>query len=162
DLRVLAFTLVLSLLTGIAFGIAPAWQVATVDLAKSIKEGGRGATDGKRRSKIRSGLVIGQVAVGFVLLASAGLLLETLWHLERIDPGFNARNVLTFRISLPSLKYSATRQIDFYDRLIGRVRSIPGVRSASAVFPLPLTNNDIEVSFEIEGRTFPKGQNPVT
>jgi putative ABC transport system permease protein len=162
DTRVLGFTLLISLATGVVFGIAPALQTARADLFESLKEGGRSATDGKRRNRIRSGLVVAQVAAGFVLLAGAALLIQTLWHLQHIDPGFNSHDVFTFRVSLPSIRYSSPQQAVFYDRLVERVRALPGVRSASAVFPLPLTENVVDVSFSIEGRSFPTGQEPVT
>jgi putative ABC transport system permease protein len=162
DMRVLGFTLAVSIVTGIIFGIAPAWQAARVNLSESLKEGVRAGNDGKGRNRFRSGLVAAQVAVGFVLLTGAGLLIRTLWNLQHIDPGFNPRNVLTFVVSLPSVRYSSDQQAEFYDRLLDRISSLPGVKSASAVFPLPLTQNTVDVSFEIEGRPFPKGQEPLT
>jgi putative ABC transport system permease protein len=162
DIRVLAFTLAVSLAAGVVFGIAPALQAARVDLFESLKEGGRASSAGKRRNQLRSGLVVAQVAVGFVLLTGAGLLLRTLWRLQHIDPGFNPRNVLTFVVSLPSVRYSSAQQADFYDRLLDRISVLPGVSSASAVFPLPLSENAVDVSFLIEGQSFPKGQEPLT
>jgi putative ABC transport system permease protein len=162
DMRVLGFTLVVSIITGIIFGVAPAVQAARVDLSESLKEGGRAGSDGKGRNTFRSALVAAQVAVGFLLLTGAGLLIRTLWNLQHIDPGFNPGNVLTFVVSLPSVRYSSAQQADFYDRLLDRISGLQGVRSASAVFPLPLTENSVEVSFAIEGRQFPKGQEPLT
>jgi putative ABC transport system permease protein len=161
DVRVLGFTLLVSLLTGIVFGIVPAIQSSRTDLTESLKEGGRGSTEGGR-NRLRGALVVGEVAIAIVLLAGAGLLIQSLRRLERVDPGFNPRNVLTFSLGLPEVRYKPEQQIQFYQLLKARLESLPGVKSASAVMPLPLGGDRMRVTFETEGRPIAKGELPAT
>jgi putative ABC transport system permease protein len=140
DLHVLLFTLAISLLTGIIFGIFPALQLSRVDLNTTLRDESRGASGGRNRAQISSLLVIGQVALSLLLLIGAGLLLRGFARLLRVDPGFDAQNVLTMNISLPTVKYAkAQQQIEFFDEVLRRVSSLPGVRSAAISATLPLT-----------------------
>jgi putative ABC transport system permease protein len=140
DLHVLLFTLAISLLTGIIFGIFPALQLSRVDLNMTLRDESRGASGGRKRAQISSLLVIGQVALSLLLLIGAGLLLRGFARLLRVDPGFDAQNVLTMNISLPTVKYAkAQQQIEFFDEVLRRVSSLPGVRSAAISATLPLT-----------------------
>jgi predicted permease len=137
DGRVLAFTFVFSVLTGILFGIAPALQNSKPAIEHSLKEGSRGLVKG--RHQLRSTLVIAEVTLAIVLLVGAGLLLKTFLRLIEVDPGFNPENVLTMRIPLDRKKYEGpAKVVSFYQNLIERVESLPGVRSASAATNLPL------------------------
>ncbi len=152
DLRVLGFTLLVSALTGLLFGLAPAWHVSKPDLTFALKEGGRGAGGGSRGNRVRQGLIVAQVAVAFVLLTGAGLLLHSFWKLQRVDPGFDPRNLLTFRLSLPATKYREPQQIEtFHGQLQERLRALPGVANASAATVVPLTGQNAQLGFSIEG-----------
>ncbi len=163
DFRVLGFTLVVSLLTGVLFGLAPAFHALRFDLFHSLKEGGRNTTEGKGHSRLRSLLVISEIALSVVLLIGASLLLESMIHLVRQSPGFDPHNVLAFNINLPDVRYGKPEQsIAFYEQLLGRLRAVPGVSSASAALPLPLSSDVIRTTFEIEGRPVAKSDEPRT
>jgi putative ABC transport system permease protein len=160
DPQVLAFTLGVALVTGVLFGIAPALRLSRTDLAQALKEGGRGSEGGTGHSRFRSMLVIAETAIAVVLLTGAGLLVESFRRLQSVDPGFSARDVATFHTSLPEAKYDQTRQVRFYDDLLDRVRSRPDVRAAAAIFPVPLGDSRIGITFSVEGRPVPKADEP--
>ena len=156
DLTVLGFTLGASLLTGLLFGIAPALQSSKLDLNEALKEGGRTGTDGHGRRRVRSALVISEVALSLILLVGAGLLMKSFMKLSNTDPGFNSEHTLTGSISLVTLRYDTKEKIvDFYHRLIERVRVLPGVKSVGAVTPLPLSDNNTSFSFAVVGQPPP-------
>jgi len=164
DGGVLLFALALSLATGILFGLAPALTSARPNLAEALRE--RGSTPGGDRHRLRSGLVIGEVAVAFVLLAGAGLLLRSLSRLLRVDPGFDARGVFTARLDLPSLRYpDAGRAGAAYADIVDDLSRAPGIASAGAVMPLPLSGFENMVGFALEpgsGTASPAGRSPRT
>jgi putative ABC transport system permease protein len=139
DGRVLAFTLGISVLTGLVFGLVPALQLVRADVNVALRDQDRGATGGHRRARLKSLLVVGQVALSLLLLIGAGLLVRSFARLLSVDPGFDSRNVLTMNVSLPTVKYSeAQKQIEFFDELLRRVSALPGVRSAAVSAALPL------------------------
>src|SRR5215207_5627965 len=153
DWRVLLFAAGASVLTGVAFGLAPALQASRYDLNESLKEGGRGASGG--RSRARSALVVAEVALSLLLLAGAGLLVKSFARLQAVDPGFDAEGVLTMRVSLPGARYKEpARKAEFYAALMERVQALPGVESASATLSLPLGGSNYSVGrgFIREGR----------
>jgi len=160
DMRVLGFTLLVSLVTGVLFGIAPAIHASKTDLNEALKEGGRGGNEGARRNRLRSALVTAEVAIAVVLLTGAGLLLQSLWRMQKVDTGINTHNVISLELGLPDVRYTASQQREFYRQLQTRLSNLPGVVSASAVYPLPLTNVGMSLSFEIEGRPLPRGDHP--
>jgi len=163
DLRALGFTLVVSVITGILFGLAPALHALRFDLFRSLKEGGRTATYGVGRSRTRSLLVITQVSMAVVLLIGASLLVESMWHLLHQSPGFDPQGVLAFSLDLPDSRYGKPEQsADFFKELLARIRAVPGVTEASAAMPLPLSDNALRTSFEIEGRPMAKSDLPRT
>jgi putative ABC transport system permease protein len=140
DSWVLLFTLAVSLLSGVIFGIFPALQLSRTDMNATLRDEGRGATGGHGRTQLKNLLVVGQVALTVVLLLGAGLLLRSFEKLLRVDTGFDPENVLTMNVSLPTVKYAdAQKQISFFDELLRRVSALPGVRSAAASAALPLT-----------------------
>ena len=140
DLRVLLFTLIISLLAGIGFGMWPALRLSRVDLNSTLRDEGRGASGGHDRVRRNSFLVTGQVALSFVLLIAAGLLLRSFGKLMQVDAGFDPRNVLTMNLSLPTVKYSKPeQQVQFFDEVLRRVSALPGVRSAAISAALPLS-----------------------
>jgi putative ABC transport system permease protein len=163
DLRALRFTLSVSLLTGVLFGLAPALHASRFNLFGSLKEGGRTATDGTSRSKIRNILVVSQVSLAVVLLIGAGLMIESTYHLLHQSPGFEPQGVLAFDLDLPDARYGKPEQsADFFKELLSRIRNVSGVKNASAVMPLPLSSGILRTSFEIEGHPMAKSDLPRT
>jgi len=160
DWRVLGFTLLVSVLTGIVFGLVPALHSSRTELTESLKEGGRSSGDGSRRNRIRGVLVVSELAIAIVLLVGAGLLIQSLWRLQHVSPGFESQNLLTFVVGIPEVKYPTARQAQFYRDLTARIESLPGVRSATSVIPLPLSGDLFSISFETEGRPVAKGNQP--
>src|SRR6266581_5772657 len=133
DRWALLFTGVASVLVGVVFGLAPAWQAATADLHTGLKDAGR-ATSSGRTGRLRNALVVGEIALSLVLLVGAGLLLRTVANLVRTDPGFDRRRVIAVELWLTGTRYDSTNAIAaFYDRLEERVRALPGVRSAAVI-----------------------------
>jgi len=156
DLRVLGFALVLSLLTGLLFGLAPVWQMTGRDPHEGLAEGSRGVAGGSGIQRARSALVLGEVALAFVLLAGASLLLRSFERLQRVDPGFAADRVLTARVTLPRLAYpEEDRWLAFGQELLARTAAEPGVRSAALVSDAPLGDSPPFLSFEIQGGETP-------
>jgi putative ABC transport system permease protein len=156
DARVMGFTLLVSLMTGLIFGLAPMTQASKFDLNETLKEGGRDSAAGSRGSRIRGLLVITEVAVSMILLVGAGLLINSFIRLSNIDPGFRANNLLTMRIMLPQLKYpDHRRRSAFYTDLVRRVEALPGVRSAAVTNWIPLVLQGDTVGISIEGRPDP-------
>ena len=156
DLRVLGFALVLSLATGLLFGLAPIWQMAGRDLHDGLAVGSRGVAGGSGIQRARSALVLGEVALAFVLLAGASLLLRSFERLQRVDPGFVADRVLTARVTLPRLAYpEEERWLAFGQELLARTAAEPGVRSAALVSDAPLGDSPPFWSFGIQGGETP-------
>ena len=163
DAGVLAWNLVISLLAGVLFGLAPALQGSSPDLTASLKEGGRGSTASAGRRRGRSALVVAEIALSLVLLIGAGLLLRSFFLLQRVEPGFLAppQNVLTLQLSPSALKYPDERTgIAFYERLLERVRALPGVASAALSDSLPPDHQEDSDTFQIEGQSASAGPNP--
>ena len=160
DWRVLGFTLGISLVTGLIFGLAPAAHSSKGQLVEALKDGARGTSDGGRRGGIRSLLVVTELAIAVVLLVVAGLLIQSLWRLRHVDSGLQPHNVLTFNVTLPEIKYDADRQSQFFTNLKSRLEGTPGVQSASTIYPLPLNGDRFVISFEIEGRPLAPKDHP--
>jgi len=140
DGRVLLFMLSISLLTGLVFGIFPALQLAGTNVIETLRDEGRGATGSHRRAELKSLLVIGQVAISMLLLVGAGLLVRSFSRLLNVDPGFDPRHVVTMNLSLPTVKYSKPeQQVAFFDDVLRRVATLPGVQAVSISAALPLT-----------------------
>ena len=154
DGRILAFSFGLSLLTGIVFGLAPALQSSRLDLNEVLKEGGRN-TMGGAGHRLRSALVMTEIALAVVLLVGAGLMMKSLLRLLQSNIGFNPENVLTMNVVLPAGKYNDNnRQIAFFDQLQERLQSLPGVTGAGTVNILPLQGGNT-TRFNIEGDPIP-------
>jgi putative ABC transport system permease protein len=164
DLPVLLFTLLISLLTALIFGLLPAFQVAKADVQTALNEGGRSGKQGRRQGRLRGILIASEMALALVLLIGAGLMIESFLKLKRVDAGFSAQNVLTMRIALPSAKYPEAESVNdpppaglgFYERFLGRIKTLPGVEAAGVSTSLPLgAGNTWGKLFSIEGRPIP-------
>jgi len=156
DLKVLGFTLLVSLSTGLIFGLAPAIQALRLNQSETLKEGGRDSVTGRSGKRLRGVLVTAEVAVSLVLLIAAGLLINSFLRLRNIDPGFKVDHLLTMKIELPQPKYETFKSLSgFYADLVQRVQALPGVQSAAVTTNLPLYRQGNSISIQIEGRPDP-------
>jgi len=161
DGSVIAFTFLISLLAVALFGLAPAWQTTKTDLSRALRENSRSATGARRLKLMRGALVVAEISLSLVLLVSAGLLIESLWKLLNVNPGFRTENVVTCRIDLPSAKYPEDRrQAEFFRRALEQTRAIPGVESAGLVTSLPFSGSRGTTSFSIDDRPTPLVNRP--
>jgi putative ABC transport system permease protein len=157
DWRVVFFTLLVSVATGLVFGLAPALSASKTDLTESLKEGGRAGAAGLR-SRARSALVVSEVALSLVLLVAAGLLVKSFWRLQQVSPGFDPDGVLTMNVFLPGLRYPEEAQhAVFFERVLERVKALPGVRHAGATSNLPVSGNYDRLPIYVEGQPPPAG-----
>jgi putative ABC transport system permease protein len=153
DAGVLGFTLFLCVVTGVVFGIVPSLQAAEGGLQSSLKEGGRGSSEGVSGGRLRGLLIVGEIAVALILMTGAGLLMESFAKLRHVDPGFISKSVTTFPITLPPNRYrDPARQAQFYRQLVDKTKSIPGVQAAGVTSYLPLSGAARVVFFCPEGR----------
>ena len=160
DWRVIGFAIVVSALTLVLFALMPAWRAARVDLVDGLKDGSQNASVGARRQRLRGALVIAEVALALVLVTGAGLMLRSLWNLQRIELGFDPDRVLTMRLALPASQYDTPEKvIAFYDRLLADVRAMPGVERAGLIRLLPLATPIGDWGLTIEGFMPPPGVN---
>ncbi len=150
---VLAFTLGISLLTGLAAGLLPALRLIKEDVSEALKQGlGRTASD-SAGNRTRSVLVVCEVALSLMLLIGAGLLVRSLWMLHNVNPGFDANRVLTMEVSIPQSKFSSPeQQVNFFQRVLDRVRALPGIQSAGVIDDLPLNDEGSHQPVQVEGR----------
>jgi putative ABC transport system permease protein len=156
DGRVLGFTMLAALLSGLVFGLAPALQSSRPDLNESLKEGGRSGTESHGRRRLRGLLVVAEVALTLVLLVGAGLLLRSFLRLQEVNPGFRPDNLLTAQISLPSARYAEDQKIiAFYQELMNRTKSLPDVQAVGISMSLPPNLLQISNPFGIEGHPLP-------
>jgi putative ABC transport system permease protein len=164
DWSVLIFTIIISFITGIIFGLVPALQASKPDLNATLKEGGRGARVGGSSRIVRNLFVIAEVALSLVLLIGAGLMIKSFLRLQSVSPGFRTENILTLRLQLPRLKYQEdAKRVAFYKQLEERLRQLPGVESVGAINFLQLAGQRSATSFIIVGRPEPPpGEKPVT
>jgi predicted permease len=153
DGHVLLFALGISLFTGLAFGMVPAWSATAVNLSDALKEGKRGSSEGSRRNRLRGLLVGSEFALAVVLLAGAGLMVRSFLALQRVDPGFDPRGVLSMVVSVAGTEQAAAGHTgNFYQTVLEKVRAVPGVQSASGINHLPLAGDEWGFRFHIEGR----------
>ncbi len=153
DTEVLFFGTAVVLLSGILFGLAPALHTVTLDLRATLNEAARGSTGGGRQSGLRSALVISEIALALVLLVGATLLLRSFAYLEDVEPGFEANNLLVADVPLsPRAHKRSAERMAFFDRLVERVRGIPGIRAVGAAATLPVSGGGALIHFNIQGR----------
>jgi putative ABC transport system permease protein len=161
DGRVLGFTALLVILAAFLFGLWPALYATRPDLTRRMQQVGRGSGQDRRGNRVRAALVVAEVALAVTLLAGAGLLVRSFSALQSVDPGFNPVNVVTFDVSLPDAKYpDGQRTGAFYQDLLQRLASMPGVRSSGAIFGLPLSDFGFSSSFTVTGAPVPEADQP--
>jgi putative ABC transport system permease protein len=158
DGMVLLFAAAISIITGVLFGVLPAWRMSRLDPALALREGGRSVTGGRKQNRLNSALVVAETAIGLVLLVGAGLLIHSLVRVLKVEPGFNTHNVLTASINLPDTQYPDLKKAQFYDELLPRLAALPGVKSVTSGYPLPLTRGNITLGFTVEGHPVAKGE----
>jgi predicted permease len=157
DGRVLLATAAITLITGIAFGLAPALRASSADLSSSLKEGERGSTEGGRGNRTRNALIASEFALALMLLVGAGLLIRSFAAMQALNPGYDPANVLTMVVPVTGTASSAAgKRAAFYDALLTDIRSIPGVQSASAVNHIPVGGDSWGFPFRVEGRPDPR------
>ncbi len=164
DTTVVAFTLVVTLLTGLLFGLAPAWTVSRAPLEGVMRQASRGAGEARSSRRLRNSLIVAEVALALMLLVAAGLMLKSFRGLLEQEPGFRPQQVLTLKVSLPTSRYPEGHQrVAFFEQLLARLEGLPGVRAAGANPWLPLDGMGAATSFTVDGRPEPPaGQRPVT
>ena len=161
NFRVLGFTFIAALGTGVLFGLAPAMQASRSDLNDVLCASGRGSSAGPGGTRLRSVLVASQLAIALVLLTGAGLLLRSFQRLQHVDPGFRADHVLTFLLEVPSQRHPGAQRTVFVRELLESTRALPGVKSAGAIFGLPLSPaQSVFTALEVKAHPVPKSQRP--
>ncbi len=158
DRQVLGFTLLITLATGLLFGLLPALRLSRTDLNVSLKEGGRGG--GFHGRGLRNALMVSEVALAIVLLVGAGLLIRSFINLLNVDPGYRAENLLTARLALPPRYRDNSQRAHFYEQILQRLAAVPGVTSVGATTHLPLTSYNMGSTLRVEGRSLQAGENP--
>src|SRR2546423_12270544 len=153
NLPVLLFTIALTLITGVAFGLVPAFEASRFDLNEPLKEVGKNIIGGTRALRVRSIFVVAQVALALILLVGAGLLMKSLGRLQSVEPGFDANNLLTLRVNLPARKYDTDpKLINFFKQAVDQIKTIPGVEVVGAVNTLPFDGPHSGTDLDIEGQ----------
>jgi predicted permease len=161
DAPVLTFTVLVSLVAAVTSGLAPALATSHGDLAQQLNEGARGSTEGRRGRALRTGLVIVEVALSLILMAGAGVLLKSFSKVQMVDTGFDPHGVLAVRLSLPKARYPHLADVtQFYDALLSRVQTLPGVSAVGLINMLPLSGQVSSLPFTIVGRAFSKEEVP--
>ncbi|MCI0387286.1 MAG: ABC transporter permease [Acidobacteria bacterium] len=166
DLYALGFTLAVTVLAGLIFGLLPALQAAPINLHESLKEGGRSASGGPTNKRIFGALVVSEVALALIVLVGAGLLLNSFLQLLRVEIGIQTSNLLTVEVNLPSARYSSAdhraQRLNFYGQVIERIAALPGVASVGAIDSLPLSGDQRGWTFRKEGQTLAPSERPVS
>lgn len=160
DGTVLAFVVIVSVITGLLFGVLPALRMSQLRPVQAMRDGSRNVAGGRRESRVHGALVVAQTAIGLVLLVGSGLLIRSLVRIVNVDPGFDPKQVLTARIAVSFDKLDHDQHLQFYRQLLERLSALPGVSSASAGWPLPMSDSNVTISLSIEGRPVAKGDEP--
>lgn len=157
---VLALVAIVSLITGLLFGVLPALRMSQLRPVQAMRDGSRSIAGGRREGRVHGALVVAQTAIGLVLLISSGLLIRSLVRIVSVDPGFDSRQVLTAKVAVSFDTLDHDQHLQFYSQLVARLSALPGVKSASAGWPLPMSDSNATISFTIEGRPVAKGDEP--
>ncbi|HEX3438664.1 MAG TPA: ABC transporter permease [Pseudacidobacterium sp.] len=157
---VLAFAVAVSVITGILFGLLPAWRISQTEPSSVLRESAHNLSSGRARHSLQSSLVIAQTAIGLVLLVASGLLIRSFIRVLHVDPGFDAKHVMTARLGVSFNRYNHDQHYQFYEQVVEKLSTLPGVQSVSAVWLLPFSNSYAGVSFAIDGKPVAKGDEP--
>ncbi len=160
DGAVLGFVTIVSLVSGVLFGVLPAWRMSRLDPVLALRAGGRSMTAGRGQHRLHNMLVVAETAVGLILLVGSGLLIRSFMHVQQADAGFDTGHLLTAWLTVPQARYTQARRVDFYNRLLDNLSALPGVQSAAAAYPLPLVGGNISISLQIEGHPTAPGDAP--
>ena len=161
DVRVLGWTTLVSVVTGLLFGLAPKWQTTRLSLEEALKESGRSTTESTGKRSWHSLLVVTELSLAVMLLTSAGLLTKSFWRLQRVDSGVSTERILTMQIPLRGPRYEKAQQLDsFYPRLLEQIQALPRVRAVAVSNSLPPDSNEYSDNFSIEGRPAVPNQPP--
>jgi len=160
DLRVLTFALAASCLTSLLFGAAPAWRMSHLDPALALRDNTRGSSASRGQQRLHSILVIGEMALGLILLVGAGLLIRSFAKILDVDPGFNPKNVLTFRLAMPDNRFDGASTLQLKQQLQARLAAVPGIQQVTYGFPMPLAAGNMSITFTIEGHPVAPGDEP--
>jgi predicted permease len=160
DGRVFLFALAASFVTGLLFGVLPAWRMSKLDPAMALRDNSRGSTASRSQNRLHSALVIGETALGLMLLVGAGLLIRSFNKILDVDPGFDPSHVLTFRIAVPDKRFDDEKLLQFARQLQTRLAAVPGVQQVTYGFPLPMTSSNMTITFSIDGRPTAPGDEP--
>ncbi|HKD07931.1 MAG TPA: ABC transporter permease [Bryobacteraceae bacterium] len=160
DGAVLAFVMVVSIVTGLLFGVIPALRLSRGTPSQTMREGSRSVAGTRGEHRIHSSLVVAQTGIALVLLVASGLLIRSFVSMLNVNPGFDPAHVSTARIEVPFGKLSGDQHYRFYEETIARISRLPGVQSVSAGWPMPMSANHASISFQIEGRPVAKGDEP--
>ncbi|NYF81286.1 ABC transporter permease [Granulicella arctica] len=160
DASALVFAMVISVVTGLLFGVLPAWRMSHLEPVQALREGTRSVAGSRGQHRLHNGLVVAQTAIGLVLLVGSGLLIRSFVHILNVDPGFDPRRVLTARVGVPFDRLAHDQHLQFYNQLVARLSTLPGVQSVSAGWPLPMSDSNASVSFSIAGKPIAKADHP--
>lgn len=162
DESVFVFVVAVSVITGLLFGVLPAWRMSQLEPVQALREGTRSVAGGRGQHRLHNGLVIAQTAIGLVLLVGSGLLIRSFVRILNVEPGFDPKHVLTarMRVRVPFDELNHDRHVQFYSELLTRLSAFPGVESVSAGWPLPMSDSNASVAFSIAGRPIVKGDKP--
>ena len=158
--RVLVFSLAASLFTGILFGVFPAWRSSRLDPSLALNDSSRSSTASRGQNRLHSALVIGETALGLTLLICAGLLIRSFDKLLSVNPGFNKDHLITFRVGMPPKRFRDEKLLQLTQQLQAQFAALPGVQQSTYGSPLPLTGGEMNITFTIDGRPNPPGEDP--
>jgi len=158
--HVLLFALTASLITGLLFGVLPAWRSSRLDPAIALRDTTRSTTASRSQNRLHSALIVGETALSLILLVAAGLLIRSFDKLLSVDPGFNTQHLLTFRVGMPPKRFKDERLLQLSQQLEARFAALPGVQQSTFAFPMPLAGGDMNITFAIPGRPTAPGEQP--